>query len=326
MRSLRFGLVFLLLGAAKTAAAQAPSAGSPAPAPEPAPKEAPAPHDAAPRPPIATTTPPAQEPVPAPAAPSPPPEPTPDPISAPESAPAPEKIPESAPEPKEAPQLEPKARAPAVAPTDGKAPSPPALPPWNRAHQALTVEARLGLLVRPDSGSGFEEESHLGADFGLAGYLDVSREFAAGLELERATLGRGSTLSGLNSVTTDFSVTSAMLGVRAYPKRSEMFDLFVGLQLGVGFQQLSSAGTRVTNALYAPSPYSCSATDSPGFQIGGGVGARFMFSPRWGVAARVNATGRRLSSDVIDGCAQGLGTATTITTGVALGYDFDLDP
>lgn len=326
MRSLRFGLVFLLLGAAKTAAAQVPSAGSPPPAPEPAPKEAPAPQEGAPRPPVATTPPAQEPPAPEPGAPAPPPESAPDPIAAPESAPAPEKIPEASGEAKAPPQLEPKARAPEVAATDKKAPPVPELPPWNRAHQALTVEARLGLLVRPDSGSGFEEESHLGADFGLAGYLDLSREFAAGLELERATLGRGSTLTGLNSVTTDFSVTSAMLGVRAYPKRSEMFDLFVGLQLGLGFQHLSSAGTRTTNALFAPTPYSCSVTDSPGFQIGGGVGARFMFSPRWGVAARVNATGRRLSSDVIDGCAQGLGTATTITSGITLGYDFDLDP
>jgi hypothetical protein len=321
MRSLRFGLVFLLLGAAKAAVAQVPSAGAPAPAPaaEPAPKEAPAAPVAA--------TPPAQEPpAPTPGAPATPPESAPDPIAAPESAPAPEKIPEAAAEPKAAPQLEPKARAPEVAATDKKAEPVPELPPWIRAHQALTIEARLGLLVRPDSGSGFEEESHLGADVGLAGYLDLSREFAAGLELERASLGRGSSISGLSTVTTDFSVTSGMLGVRAYPKRSKMIDLFVGLQVGVGFQHLSSAGTRVTSALYAPTPYSCSATDSPGFQIGGGVGARFMFSPRWGATARVNATGRRLSSDVVDGCAQGLGTATTITAGIALGYDFDLDP
>jgi len=101
-----------------------------------------------------------------------------------------------------------------------------------------------------------------------------------------------------------------------------MLDLYVGLQLGVGFQNVSSAGTRVTEPLRPGSPYSCSATDSPGFQIGGGVGARFMISPRWGIGARVNATGRRLTSDVIDACAQGIGTATTITAGLSLGYDF----
>lgn len=253
-----------------------------------------------------------------------PPESAPDPVAAPESAAAPEKIPEGAGEGK-APPPAPIGRAPEVAASDKRAPAPP-LPEWIRAHQALTIEARLGLLVRPESSAGFQDETHLGADVGLSAYLDLSREFAAGLELERASLGRGEAASGLETVSTDFSVTSAMLGVRAYPKRTKMVDLYVGLQLGVGVQGISSAGTRSTGPLLAAAPYSCGAHDSPGFQIGGGVGARFMLSPRWGVGARVNGTGRRLSGDVIDGCGQGLGTATTVTASIGLGYDFDLDP
>jgi hypothetical protein len=51
-----------------------------------------------------------------------------------------------------------------------------------------------------------------------------------------------------------------------------------------------------------------------------------MLSPRWGITARVNGTGRRLSGDTVEGCAQGIGTATTVSAGLGLGYDFDLDP
>lgn len=309
MRSLRFGLLLLLLGAAKNAAAQAPAA---EPKPTPAPEG-----EAAP----------AQEPPPAdPGAPAPPPGSEPDPVAAPESAPAPAKIPEGAAEPKAVPLPKPPARVPEVGASQKPKEEAPALPTWIRAHRPLTLEARLGLLMRPQSSEGFDKESHLGVDVGLAGYLDLSRELAAGLELERTTLGRGSAISGQNTVSTDFSVTSAMLGVRAYPKRSEMLDLYVGLQVGVGFQSVSSAGTRATVPLRPGTPFSCSATDSPGLQIGGGVGARFMISPRWGIGARVNATGRRLTSDVIDACAQGIGGATTITAGIGLGYDFDLEP
>ncbi|RYZ04382.1 MAG: hypothetical protein EOO73_24215 [Myxococcales bacterium] len=304
MRALRFGLLIMLLGAGKNAAAQVPGADErAAPAAEPA----------------------QEPPAPEPGAPAPPPESAPDPVAAPESAPAPAKIPEGAPEPKAEPPPKPSSRAPAVAATDEQE-EVPALPPWIRAHRPLTIEARLGLLVRPESSEGFDDETHLGADFGLSGYLDLSREVAAGLELEHASLGRGSAVSGLDTVSTDFSVTSAMLGVRAYPKRSDMLDLYVGLQLGVGFQHVSSAGTRVNEPLRPGAPFSCSGSDSPGFQIGGGVGARFMISPSWGIGARVNATGRRLTSDVIDACAQGIGGATTITAGLGLGYDFDLDP
>lgn len=263
-------------------------------------------------------------PAPAPGSPAVPPESAPDPVTAPESAAAPEKIPEGAREAK-APPPEPVGRAPEVAATDKVPPVPP-LPPWIRAHQALTIEARLGLLVRPESSAGFTDETHLGADLGLSAYLDLSREFAAGLELERASLGRGSAVSGVETVSTDFSVTSGMLGVRAYPKRTKMLDIYVGLQVGLGIQGISSAGTRSAGPLLAATPYSCSAHDAPGFQIGGGVGARFMLSPRWGLGARVNGTGRRLSGDVIDDCGQGIGTATTVTASIGIGYDFDLDP
>ncbi|MDF3066466.1 MAG: hypothetical protein K0R38_2067 [Polyangiaceae bacterium] len=305
MRSVRLALVSVLLGAAGNAAAQGPAADSVAQAPAVEPAQEP--------------------PAPEPGEPAPPPESAPDPVAAPESAPAPAKVPEGAPEAPAPPPSKPAARAPEVAATDKQAEA-PALPAWIRAHQPLTIEARLGLLWRPESSAGFDDETHLGADVGLTGYLDLSRELAAGLEVERASLGRGSAVSGLETVSTDFSVTSAMLGVRAYPRRTEMLDLYVGLQLGVGFQHVSSAGTRVPAPLRPGVPFSCSGSDSPGLQIGGGVGARLMISPRWGIGARVNATGRRLTSDVVDACGQGIGTATTMSAGLGLGYDFDLEP
>ena len=143
---------------------------------------------------------------------------------------------------------------------------------------------------------------------------------------EISTSSRGTALSGLDSVGVDYTVSSAMLGFRAYPKRTEIFDVFVGLQVGVGIQAVSAVGTANNGALLPASSYTCGAADAPALQLGGGVGARLMFTPRWGVSARVNGMGRRLTSDVVGDCAQGLGTATTISAGVGLGYDFDLDP
>jgi hypothetical protein len=198
--------------------------------------------------------------------------------------------------------------------------------PWIRAHSPLTLEGRLGFLVRPESSAGFDEESHVGAEVGLSLYMDLKKEIAAGLEVERASLGRGTAVNGMNTVGIDYSVTSAMLGFRAYPKRTELVDLFVGLQLGVGIQGVSAAGTRSQDALRPAVAYKCGGSDAPAFQIGGGVGARLMISPRWGLTARVNGTGRRLTSDVVDDCAQGVGTATTVSASLGLGYDFDLEP
>jgi hypothetical protein len=180
-------------------------------------------------------------------------------------------------------------------------------------------------LVRPDSGAGFDHETNVGTELGASLYLELKREIAVGLEIERASLGRGTAINGLNSVSIDYTVSSAMLGLRAYPKRSELLDLFVGFQVGVGIQGVSATGTASNGDLLPARPYSCGASDTPDFQIGGGIGARLMLSPRWGLTARLNGTGRHLTDDLVEDCAQGIGTATTVSAGLGLGYDFDLD-
>jgi hypothetical protein len=117
-----------------------------------------------------------------------------------------------------------------------------------------------------------------------------------------------------------------MLGFRAYPRRTELLDVFVGIQVGVGIQGVSATGTQNNGALVPASPYTCQGSDTPAFQLGGGVGARVMLAPRWGVTARINGTGRRLTADPIDKCARGLGSLTTVSGSLAVGYDFDLEP
>lgn len=301
----RLGLSLALVSLSTSALAQVPL--PPAPATEPAadapPAEAPAPG--------------AEQPSASPAAEAPPPEtaPAPEPVAPPPAVEAPPPVVEAPPP------------APVEAPTPVVAPAPPpAAPVWERAHSPLTLEGRLGLLLRPESSGGFKDETHAGAELGLSLYLDLNPQFAAGLESDRSSLGRGSALGGLDSVSIDYTVSSAMLGVRAYPKRTELFDLFVGLQVGVGVQGVSAQGISSSGALRPGSAYSCGASDAPGFQIGGGVGARLMLTPRWGVSARVNGVGRRLSGEVIEDCAQGIGTATTVSGSLGLGYDFDLEP
>jgi len=309
MRLSWLGLSLLLFSAAKNAAAQVPVA----PAAEPAPPPAAAP-PAQPEP----------EPAPIPAPPTAPQsEPKPPVVPTPESAPAPDKTPETAPEKTTAPPPQPQSHAPEVAAQ--QTPSAPAAPRWIRAHSPLTLEGSLGLLLRPESSAGFQDEAHAGTELGLSLYMGFKRTLAAGIEIERASLGRGRSLSGLDSVSIDYSVSSAMLGLRAYPWRGDLFDVFVGLQVGAGIQAVSAAGTVHSGVLFPASSYSCGASDTPAFQIGGGIGARFMFSPRWGVSARINGVGRRLTSDIVGDCAQGLGTATTVSGSLGIGYDFDLD-
>jgi hypothetical protein len=90
-------------------------------------------------------------------------------------------------------------------------------------------------------------------------------------------------------------------------------------------QSVSARGTLDSGAVTPPVVYTCSGSDAPAFEIGAGIGARLMLTPRWGVSARVNGMARRLTSEIVDGCSEGVGSATTMTAGLGLGYDFDLD-
>lgn len=305
MRLSRLGLVLVLLGS-KNALAQLPVA----PAAEPAPTDG----ARAPQP---------AEPAPTPAPPAPAEIVEPPPVVEPPPPPVAEPAPAKAAEP-EAPAALPLDAAGTVAVPPTAAASAEA--PWPRARSPLTLEGRLGFLLRPDSSAGFDDESNAGAELGMSLYMELKREFAVGLEIERASLGRGTAITGLNSVSVDYTVSSAMLGLRAYPKRGELFDVFVGLQVGVGVQGVSATGTASNGGVLPASAFSCGASDAPAFQLGGGIGARLMLTPRWGLTARVNGTGRRLTSDVVEDCAQGIGTATTLSAGLGLGYDFELDP
>lgn len=313
-------LVLVRLSSAGSALAQVPVAPAAKPAASSG-ERAPA----APEPPAGPVAPPsvAEEPAP-PVAEQPAPVPVAEPAPAPVAEPAPAPVAEPAPAPMPGPAALPLDAAGTVALPPST--NPPESPAWQRAHSPLTLEGRLGFLVRPNSGAGFDHESNVGAELGFSLYTELKHELAVGLEIERASLGQGTAIHGLDSVSTDYTVTSAMLGLRAFPKRTELFDVFVGLQVGVGIQSVSTAGTANNGALLAASPYTCGAADTPAFQLGGGIGARLMLSPRWGVSARLNGTGRRLTGEMVETCAQGLGTTTSVSAGLGLGYDFDLDP
>ena len=252
------------------------------------------------------------------------PEPEPPPVPAPASAPAAEAAPSIAPVP-EPPSA---TRSEAAPGATSKAPPPkdqPELPLFERAKWPLTVDLKLGMSWRPEADAGFDDEDPLGTELGGSLYLDITDKIAAGLEVDRVSLGRGNSINGFDSISVDYTDWSAMLGMRAYPKRGGLLDLFVGLQVGVGIQGVSATGTENNGPLMPATPYSCSGSDRPGFQIGGGIGARLMLAPRWGITARINGTGRKLTAEPIEECARGLGSLTTVSGSLALGYDFELE-
>jgi hypothetical protein len=193
----------------------------------------------------------------------------------------------------------------------------------------LTLEARFGFNTR--LGSSFDEganEQLLDSTFALSGYLAWNREYALGLELEQAGLGRVRGLSGENSIDAQYSGSSAWLGARVFPWRSERWDVFVNLRLGLVWQHVDALGTRQTSASIAapPASFSCSEWDGPGFGLGGAIGASFRLSRHFAVLSRLDASGARLSGDALGSCADGIGSVTTVSGTVGLGYEFETAP
>jgi hypothetical protein len=183
----------------------------------------------------------------------------------------------------------------------------------------------LGFSLRPEGSAGFDDENGAGTRLGMSAQLELNREFAAALEIDRVALGRGTALTGFDSLSADYAVTSAMLGLRAYPYKTKYLDLFVAVQVGAGVQSVSAVGTRRGSTVAsAIDVFECDASDTPAFQIGGVLGARWMLTSRVGVSARIDGVGRRLSGDVIEACAPGLGGVTSVGAALGVGYDFEL--
>ncbi|HEY5377184.1 MAG TPA: hypothetical protein VIK01_26070, partial [Polyangiaceae bacterium] len=209
------------------------------------------------------------------------------------------------------------------------APVPPAAPArFARDYDALpvTIEARFGLNTR--LGASFDDAAHeqlLDSTFALAAYLAWSSEYAVGLEFEHAGLGRVRGVSDESSIDTQYSATGGWLAARVFPWRNERWDVFVNLRLGLVFEHVDTLGTRPTSTSITvpPSAFSCSVTDGPGFGLGGALGATFRLSRHVSVLSRLDATGERLSGDVLGTCADGIGSVTTVSGTLGVAYEFE---
>ncbi len=263
------------------------------------------------------------------------PEPPPPPAAAPAPSadeappPAPTVAPPEATAPPITAPLDERRPATVLAVSSQDAPVPSAAPRrFGRNYDALplTLEVRLGLNTRLSSSfDGSANEELLDSTFALAGYLAWSPDYALGLELEHAGLGRVRGASDESSLDAEYSATGAWLAARVFPWRSERWDVFVNLRLGLVFQHVDALGTRQTSNSIAvpPSAFSCTEWDGPGLGLGGALGADYRVSRHFSVLSRVDATGERLSGDVLGTCADGIGSVTTVSGTVGIAYEFE---
>jgi hypothetical protein len=207
----------------------------------------------------------------------------------------------------------------------------PAAPPPSRFERhfdalPLTLEARFGFITRLSSTFGPNaQEQLLDSTIAIGAYLAWSPHYALGLELEHAGLGRVRSLNGENSIDADYTANSLWLGARVFPWRSERWDLFVNLRIGLAMQHVDGLGTRQdSSSITTPATsFSCDESDGPDLGLGGAVGASLRLSRHFSVQSRVDATAERLSGDTLGTCADGIGSVATISGTIGVAFEFE---
>lgn len=192
----------------------------------------------------------------------------------------------------------------------------------------LGFELAGGVLGRLGGSSDFDlnREESGGFVFGPSVWLAPSRLWSVGLAYERTGLGVDRSAPGENSVDVKRDLDALWLRGRAYPWRTDSVGLFVGLGLGASWQHVRGTGTRDSgDFVRPPEPFSCSGSDGPGFALGGGLGLDVEMSPSFAFITGLNAAAHRQTGDVVEGCAPGSGSITSLGAQLGFTYRLDLD-
>jgi hypothetical protein len=219
--------------------------------------------------------------------------------------------------------------APITTPSAPPAPAKkPATNDFARDYDALplTLEARFGFNAR--FGSSFDpsaDDEAVDTHFALGAYLAWNPEYSVGLELEHSGLGRVRALSAENSIDAEYSSTSAWLGARVFPWRTEHLEAFLNLRLGLAMQHVDALGTRQeSTSITVPAvSFSCGAWDGPGVGLGAALGLNYRVTRHFAVLTRLDASGERLSGDELGACAAGIGSVTTLSGTIGVAYELE---
>ncbi len=238
----------------------------------------------------------------------------------------------AAPPPAAAPPAQP---APAFAPTTQPAPTADqgagagAKKAEHPPERTLGVEVDAGTNARLDgTPAGYSQHESVSLAYGAGVWFAPERLYSLGLSFARTGIGSESSSPIGNSVSVSRDLNTLWVGGRAYPLRNDKIGLYIQLNLGASWQHLQASGTTVTsNQMVATAhPFECSATQGPGFAIGGGVGADVDLDNHFAFLANAGFSAHRLSNNASDlgGCAPGSGSVTNLAAQIGFMYRFDL--
>jgi hypothetical protein len=195
---------------------------------------------------------------------------------------------------------------------------------WSDGH-ALGVEALLRGGSRIGS-TGFitDSEERAGLGFDLAAWFRLAPEYSFGLALKRADLGSIAYTAGQSTINADYATTALELGGRAFPLHGVDGELFLGLRVGLAWQDVEATGLRPIVNLQPSQPFSCDDVAGPGFALGGELGGSLRLTRSFWLTGTVGADGYHLTGDPVGDCVAGIGSITAVSVGAGLLYAFDL--
>jgi hypothetical protein len=195
---------------------------------------------------------------------------------------------------------------------------------WQRGH-GLGVEALLRAGTRFGSANELaDSETRGGLGFDLGLWLRLAAEYSFGFGLKRQDLGKIALTQGQSTLDAGYATTMLELGGRAYPLRGKDAELFVGLRVGLAWQDVDAKGLRPSINLQPPQNFACSDVSGPGFALGADVGGALRLARALWLTGAVEFDGLHLTSDQVGDCVAGIGSITALSFGAGLLYTFDI--
>jgi opacity protein-like surface antigen len=204
--------------------------------------------------------------------------------------------------------------------------TPPKTPSRKDKSMAIDVAPSLGAMVRLGDAPAFDV-THRGALTVGASASYYFHPIALGLTYEHAGFGREeSGIGALGVVRIARQLDTVWAFARVRVTGLEPAVPFIQAGPGVVWQTARADGVVFSNrGVAGGQPFGCRASDSANLGLRVGWGVELPLSPSVLFLGEGSFDAYRLSTDIIDSCAPGAGTASALSFRLGLAYRFDLD-
>lgn len=122
------------------------------------------------------------------------------------------------------------------------------------------------------------------------------------------------------------TLNSVVLDARFFAWRNSWAALFVGLNVGLGWQHVEHSSTTVAQPFSSPTLTKtyCEVTGGPGLGLGASLGGEFDLDDNNAFLMVASGSTNRLSSDTLDKCTDGAGSSTLLLAQIGFRHRFDL--